>query len=63
MENTALGQHQYLRVISKSLPDGLDELLLSVTLEYGPPILYAKTGQASTMRLLVGSRDKAGKLC
>jgi len=35
---------------------------MSVTTEFGPPILYAKTGRASTLRLLVATtRNKAGK--
>ncbi|PNF20041.1 hypothetical protein B7P43_G05816 [Cryptotermes secundus] len=62
VENSAVGGHQNLEVRSKPLPDNLPELLLSVTTEFAPPILYAKTGRASTLRLLVGStRNKAGE--
>jgi hypothetical protein len=62
VENSAVGGLQNLEVRSKPLPDNLPELLLSVTTEFGPPILYAKTGRASTLRLLVGTtRNKAGE--
>ncbi|XP_069676471.1 transforming growth factor beta receptor type 3-like [Periplaneta americana] len=60
VENYAV-ENQNLEVRSKPLPDNLPDLLLSVTAEFGPPILYAKTGRASTLRLLVGTtRNKAG---
>ncbi|XP_068083102.1 transforming growth factor beta receptor type 3 [Anabrus simplex] len=50
----------HLEVRSISLPDSWDALLLSVMTEFGPPVLYAKTGRASTLRLLIGSKSKAG---
>ena len=57
-----MGIHQNLEVRSKPLPDNFPELLLSVTAEFGRPILYAKTGRASTLRLVVGTlRNRGGK--
>lgn len=51
-----------MEVRSKPLPDTFQQLIMSVTTEFGPPILYAKTGRASTLRLLVATtRSKAGK--
>ncbi|KAF4527413.1 hypothetical protein B566_EDAN016249 [Ephemera danica] len=44
-------------VRSKHLPDGLDELLLTVFAEFGRPVLYVKTERASGLRLLVPSRE------
>jgi len=62
VENSAVGGHQNLEVRSKPLPDTFQQLIMSVTTEFGPPILYAKTGRASTLRLLVATtRSKAGK--
>lgn len=51
-----------MEVRSRPLPDTFQQLIMSVTTEFGPPILYAKTGRASTLRLLVATtRNKAGK--
>lgn len=52
--------HQNLEVVQKLLPDKLDSLLLFVTTKFGPPALYAKTGQASALHLVVGSSKKKG---
>ncbi|GFG36315.1 hypothetical protein Cfor_06722, partial [Coptotermes formosanus] len=61
VENSAVGGHQNLEVRSKPLPDTFQQLIMSVTTEFGPPILYAKTGRASTLRLLVATtQNKAG---
>ncbi|KAJ9593196.1 hypothetical protein L9F63_015241, partial [Diploptera punctata] len=62
VENSAVGKHQNLEVRSKPLPDNFPELLLSVTAEFGRPIMYAKTGRASTLRLLVGSMNNKAAL-
>ncbi|PSN54162.1 hypothetical protein C0J52_06845 [Blattella germanica] len=62
VENSAMGRLQNLEVRSKTLPDKFPELLLSVAEDYGPPVLYAKTGRASTLKLLVATiRNKASK--
>lgn len=45
----------------KRLPDRMDMLLSSVTTEFGvPPVLYAKTGRASTLNIIVGSCSNNG---
>lgn len=62
VENSAVRGHQNLEVRSKPLPDTFQQLIMSVTTEFGPPILYAKTGRASTLQLLVATmQNKYGK--
>nr|CAD7406516.1 unnamed protein product [Timema poppensis] len=50
--------HVNMKVLSKNLPNSLNTLLLDIATEFGPPIMYAKTGPASTLRLVIAGKDK-----
>ncbi|XP_049763304.1 uncharacterized protein LOC126091983 [Schistocerca cancellata] len=53
--------HPGLSVRWERLPDRLDTLLLAITKEFGvPPVLYARTGRASTLNLIVGTCTSNG---